>query len=52
VKELNGRDALPRVRNREPNPDAGHRVPTRSVSCGKTQFFHSFPRWLACLFRR
>jgi len=38
VKTFNGRDALPRVHNRKPNPDAGHRVPTGSGSCGKRNF--------------
>ena len=39
VKKFNGRDALLRVHNRKPNPDAGHRVPTGSGSCGKRNFF-------------
>jgi hypothetical protein len=39
VKKIKGRDALLRVRNRKPNPDAGHRVPTQSGSCGRANFF-------------
>ena len=42
MKKFNGRDALPRVHNRKPKPDAEHRVPAGSGFILQTEFFHSF----------
>ena len=38
---MNGREVLPHVPNRKPNPDAEHRVPTGSGSCGKRNFIRA-----------
>ena len=39
MKKLNGRGALLRVRDRERNRDAEHRVPTGSGLCAQPNFF-------------